>query len=372
MKSYKIINIFAGSILIILMVLIFDLLINIVMPENFKKKIGTTRNYSLKSIKFHHKVASNIDLYEFWGNKKYKVVTNKYSMRVLSKNKRKINNSKKNIGFIGDSFVYGSGIDYENHFINILDKQNNDYNFLNLGYVSYSPSIYFKRLKFLIETKKIKFNKIFIFVDHSDVQDEGVFYKEDNNGNIVRKWLDENEIKQKNKNYKIKNYLKQNSFFFKIYDNLNSPSISGKAKSCIMEVSNKNYKNYIDNNRFGYGFNKDLINKDWVKEGKYKINYYLNKINELAKKNNFKIYIIYYPSALEVIENINYRSSEHYKMLKNFSESVNSEFIIIANNFFTNSIGKKNYLKNFIECDSHWNINGHKIVADAILNFVNE
>ena len=114
MKSYKIINIFAGSILIILMVLIFDLLINIVMPENFKKKIGTTRNYSLKSIKFHHKVASNIDLYEFWGNKKYKVVTNKYSMRVLSKNKRKINNSKKNIGFIGDSFVYGSGIDYEN------------------------------------------------------------------------------------------------------------------------------------------------------------------------------------------------------------------------------------------------------------------
>ena len=78
-----------------------------------------TFSISLKSIKFHHKVASNIDLYEFWGNKKYKVVTNKYSMRVLSKNKRKINNSKKNIGFIGDSFVYGSGIDYENHFINI-------------------------------------------------------------------------------------------------------------------------------------------------------------------------------------------------------------------------------------------------------------
>ena len=87
MLNTKIINFFKTLITIVSIIVILDILINILLSENLKKKIGTTRNYSLKSIKFHHKIASNIDLYEFWGNKKYKVVTNKYSMRVLNKNK---------------------------------------------------------------------------------------------------------------------------------------------------------------------------------------------------------------------------------------------------------------------------------------------
>ena len=42
---------------------------------------------------------------------------------------------------IGDSFVYGSGLDYSDHFLNLLLTKNNTYNYLNLAYVSYSPSI---------------------------------------------------------------------------------------------------------------------------------------------------------------------------------------------------------------------------------------
>ena len=80
MKSYKIIKILLSSILIIFVFLLFDLLINIILPENLKKKIGTTRNYSLKSTNFHHEIAPNINLYEHWGSKKYKVVTNKFGM----------------------------------------------------------------------------------------------------------------------------------------------------------------------------------------------------------------------------------------------------------------------------------------------------
>ena len=51
-------------------------------------------------------------------------------MRINENDNFFIDRSKKNIGFIGDSFVYGSGIDYNNHFISNLKK--NDYNFLNL------------------------------------------------------------------------------------------------------------------------------------------------------------------------------------------------------------------------------------------------
>ena len=131
---------FLKTLVIILITIIFlDLFINLILPENLKKRIGTSRNYSLKSEQFHHDNAPNINVYEFWGNKKYKIKYNKFSMRIKNNESFNIDKSKKNIGFVGDSFVYGSGIDYKDHFISNLNGYN--YNFLNLGYVSYSPSI---------------------------------------------------------------------------------------------------------------------------------------------------------------------------------------------------------------------------------------
>ena len=55
--------------------------------------------------------------------------------------------------------------------------------------------------------------KIFLFIDHSDIQDEAQFYREDKYGNIVRKWMSDTEVKSKNRKYKIKNYLKQTHLY---------------------------------------------------------------------------------------------------------------------------------------------------------------
>ncbi len=355
---------------IIFLVIIFDLIINQIIPENLKKRIGTTKNYSLKSIKFHHETAPNINLYEFWGKKKYKVKTNQYSMRINEKENFFIDKLKENIGFVGDSFVYGSGIDYNDHFISKLDNKN--YNFLNLGYVSYSPSIYYKKIKSLIEDEKIDFKKIFIFIDHSDVQDEGIFYRENINGNIVRKWINDNEVKSKNRKYKIKNFFKQNSFIFKLYENLFSSKISKKSKECITKIKNGvRYENYIDLDRFGYGYNFNLQNKDWIEDGINKIINYLNKIKKLSIENNFEIIIVNYPSALEVINNIPSNNSEHFKFLKKWTSENKIRFIDTRIDFIKeNNIN--DYVNNFILCDVHWNSNGHKIISKNIKKYLNE
>ena len=350
--------------------LVFDLIVNILLPEKFKKTIGTTRNYSLKSIRFHHKIAPNINLYEHWGKKKYKVKTNQFAMRINESENFNIDKTKKNIGFVGDSFVYGSGIDYNDHFISKFETKN--YNFLNLGYVSYSPSIYFKKIKFLIEEEKLNFEKIFIFVDHSDIQDEGQFYREDINGNIVRKWINDKEVKSKNRKYKIKNFFKQNSFIFKLYENLFSSKISKKSKECLQEVNkDKNFKEYIDLDRFGYGYNDNLQNKDWIKEGIDKTLNYLNKIKNLSIENNFQIIIVNYPSALEVIDNISSNNSEHFNFLKEWSSKNKISFIDTRNDFIKeNNIN--DYVNNFVLCDVHWNSNGQKIISKNIEKYINE
>jgi len=152
----KILNKSISVLTILFIIFLIDLIINLILSENIKKTIGTTMNYSLKSEMFHHEIAPNINLLEFWGNKKYKVITNNFGMRIGENDF--INSKIKNIGFIGDSFVYGSGIDYNNHFITLIKKNNKDYNYLNLGYVSYSPSIYYKKLKYFLDNKNLEFD----------------------------------------------------------------------------------------------------------------------------------------------------------------------------------------------------------------------
>lgn len=356
-------------IIITFFVLVFDLFINLILPEKFKKKIGTSRNYSLKSEKFHHSIAANIDVYEFWGKKKYKVKTNELSMRINENDNFFIDRSKKNIGFIGDSFVYGSGIEYKDHFISKIKKS--DFNLLNLSYVSYSPSIYFKIIQNMIEEKKINFEKIFIFVDHSDIQDEAQFYREDEKGNIVRKWINDNEVKSKNQKYKIKNYLKQNSFMFKFYENISAPTISNNTQKCIKKNNDTNYKDYLDLNRFGYSYHVNIVDQKWVKEGIEKSLKYLNKIKSLSEKYKFQIVIVNYPSALEVIDKIKSKNSKHFNFLNEWS--LNNKVIFIdTRNDFINESHSNNYLNNFIPCDVHWNKNGHLIISKNINSFINE
>jgi len=364
---------FLKIILIIIFLIIFlDLLINILIPDSFKKRIGISRNYSLKSEAFHHEIAPNIDVYEHWGSIKYKVKTNNYSMRILNKNYSEINNNKKNIGFIGDSFVYGSGINYEDHFINLLNNEFSNYNLLNLGYVSYSPSIYSKRLGYYLKDRGIKFEKIFLFIDHSDIQDEGIFYREDNKGNIVRKWLNDDEIKRKAKRYKIKNYLQQNSFIYKL-SQFFQPTTPDKSLICLKETDKiKNFIDYFDFNRFGYGIDKNLQKEEWVQKGILKVIKYLNVIKSLSEENNFELIIVNYPSAVEVLKKVNLNESLHHKILYNWSTANNVEFIYTSNSFSKLETGLSDYKENFIKCDIHWNKNGHKIIANFIKKKLNE
>ena len=355
-----------------IIVIILDLVFNLFLSEKVKKSLGTTKNYSLKSKRFHHDLANNINLYEFWGDAKYKVITNEFGMRVNSNSN--ISENKKNIGFIGDSFVYGSGISYNLHFLNNIEIIKNDYNYLNLGFVGYSPSIYFKKLEFYIEEKKINFDKIFVFVDTSDVQDEGIFYREDKNGNIVRKWNTDKENEKKNFKYIFKNYLKQNSFIFKFYETFFTTHVNKNSEQCLKNKDNvTNFKKYLDFERFGYAYNNKISSKKWVLEGQEKIILYLSKIKNLLNENNIEMIILYYPSAIDVLNDDKIKEdSKHYTMLYDWALSNNISIIDTHQFFFKTNNSILNYKTNFITCDIHWNRNGHKIISNSIINYLNE
>lgn len=348
---------------ILLLVIIFDLLINLILPKQIKQLVGSQRSYSLYSKKFDHIIDSNVRTTNIWGKNKYNVFTDQNGFRVGDN--YKYNPSLKNIGFVGDSFVWGSGLDYKYHFISSLKSK--DYNYLNFGYLSYSPSIYYKKLEHLINEKKVSFEKVFLFVDHTDIQDEGIFYREDKKGNIVRANHSQFENKIRYFKHSVKNYLKVNSFFFKFYEGFYGKTNLTKLQQCFDKDDIDHYINFLNEDRNNYTFKKELQTVDWVIKGKKKAKIYLDKIHNLLLQNNIKLIVVIYPSASEILNQIEEKNSYHSNFLKEWIFEKKDVDLLNLHDFFKRS--KKpllDYKKYFISCDIHWNEEGHKTISQAI------
>ena len=88
---------------------------------------------------------------------------------------------------------------------------------INGAVTSYSPIIYFTKIRYLIENK-IKFDEVFLFIDISDPFDEVFRYKLNNKGNVIDKKI----VIQKSFIIRLKEFISKNfTFFFKILNFVN-------------------------------------------------------------------------------------------------------------------------------------------------------
>jgi hypothetical protein len=85
------------------------------------------------------------------------------------------------IFFIGDSFTESPGVPYEQSFVGLFAQAFPALDVLNAGVSSYAPSVYYEKLKYLLDAG-LKFDEAVVYIDISDIQDEGVFYSYDQNG----------------------------------------------------------------------------------------------------------------------------------------------------------------------------------------------
>ena len=123
---------------------------------------------------------------------------------------RKIDLKKKNrIVFIGDSFTFGVLLDYEFTVPGLADIyfREKGIEVLNAGVSSYSPSIYYNKIKFFIE-QGLKFSHIVVFIDISDIEDEAVVYVTDEQTKSVKS-NPQSKIQMLNQNNTLKSKFKE-------------------------------------------------------------------------------------------------------------------------------------------------------------------
>src|ERR1700681_4365537 len=128
---------------------------------------------------YDHGFAANFDGYDVWGELRYRLTTDSLGFKEASVGNVPLKPAPRGILLIGDSFTEGIGMSFEDSFAGQLyragQERSDKIEFLNAGVASYSPSIYYKKVKYLIESG-LQFDEVVLFSDTSDVTDEASSY----------------------------------------------------------------------------------------------------------------------------------------------------------------------------------------------------
>jgi hypothetical protein len=128
---------------------------------------------------YDHGLVAYFNGYEIWKDLPYSLITNNLGFKDASVRKVLLKPNSRRILLMGDSFTEAVGIDFEDSFAGLLFRAGQarpeKVEFLNAGVVSYSPSVYYKKTKYLIESG-LQFDEVVLFSDLTDVTDEATSY----------------------------------------------------------------------------------------------------------------------------------------------------------------------------------------------------
>lgn len=320
---------------------------------------------------FHHGFNPNMNRSAKWGDRVYSVATNSLAFRDRSPRDIPLRIDKKRIVLIGDSFTEAVGVSYEESFSGKLQRRLEDrkIEILNAGTVSYSPKLYYLKMKYLLEQKKLKVDELFVLMDISDIQDE-VLYQPFKPGV-------ENSYSMAV--YKIDKKLAGTSFlYFSLSEMLNrikkrNSPLQDDARWADINVWKAQLNSDLMKD-IGYYKNRgrwtlDLsVFKQWGEHGLVLATENMARLVELCKKNHVQITIVVYPWMEQI--HANDLDSIQVVHWKNFAQRYQTGFINLFPAFITGEDPRTVYGKYFIPGDDHWNPDGHTVVADALYTFI--
>jgi hypothetical protein len=358
--------------------LIFDLIISNLILKNTSYWNVTDwekKYWRVPSKIYHHGILPNIDKFEKWGGQLEKrIITN--SIGFVDKENRVIlkkDLKKKRILLVGDSFIEGSGLNYEKTLAGLLDIYlDENYEVLNSAVGSYSPSIYLKKTEYFIN-EGYKFDQAIVFLDVSDIFDE-LFIKFDDEGNILTYEELKNHSFFKKSFYSIGKFLRDNTITFRFFAIVSDKTeVIKNYIKLKMKTAADLEKGFFETNRDEVMFYR-MTNIDrgyWtfneekflsVKKGLNQAEKYLDKLFKLFDEKNISSTLVVYPWPTQIIFGDNY----HEEYWKNFSEKRNISFVSMYDYFKSND--NKNFIfDNFLYGDIHWNEKGTRIIFENIV-----
>lgn len=320
---------------------------------------------------FHHTLAPNIDYKKTgWGPKVYRLCTDEWGLKYKCNTKSK--NTYK-LAIIGDSFAEGIGIPYEETFAGIINLRTIP-EIANLGVSSYSPKIYYSKLKYFIE-KGFKFNHVIIFVDVSDLIDDMNSYVLLRDGKVRdKKWnkkiewyinakfpvLDQLIFKfTKNNRYRATDTILTPIKILTSYENLKIEDIK---KIYDKKMNLRAIWTYTNENKIkGYDYGIDQGIEEQIRT--------MDMIYDYLTDKKIKLSVAVYPWPQTILYDVPY--NKHVKIWEEFCKKRCVNFINhypLFMNINDSDEKKIEIIKKYYQVgDVHFNAEGNKLIAEDFL-----
>lgn len=363
------IDLFIIALVTFSLLLITDHLISVIFPQTIVNLYGEGGTLRTKELQYHHGLRGSRDLLVTWGGQ--------YTNRICTDNNAFKYTCNRNRGkdfdvlFIGDSFTEGVGVEYENTFVGLYENAMQNLSIANAAVVSYSPSIYYTKIKKLLDDG-YNIKNVVVFIDISDIQDEAINYKivdgyvldANNNGGVGTTKL--NAIFNFAL-YKIKEW-------FPITYNMND-----NWKKIFTEkiMTQKDYKenptkkygaHEFPRAEWTYNINSTAYGKEGALGGIKSSLSAMNKLYALLNTNNISLSVAVYPWPMQLM----YDKSENLqvKTWRGFCEN-KCKYFIELNSVFFNEIQKSSTETvigtYYMEGDVHFNNYGHELVSKELI-----
>jgi len=291
---------------------------------------------------YHHGLKRKRKIHHAWGEDKVIIYTDSLGFKSSGKGNVALVTNKCRILIMGDSFTEGVGCAYDETFSGLVARmlESSEFDILNGGVISYSPTIYYLKVKYLLEEVKLKFDKLYVFIDISDVYDEFTYYQDFFPGKRDRLRLARG----------IDSFLKEHSCVYYLFSKQGLNPFAGRGLP-NQEVAKWTYNGEIF--------------RAWGEAGLGLARENMEKLVSLCKDNCIGIGIAVYPWPVQISQRD--LDCVHARFWRSFAEKHNIEFL----DYFPDFIGELDpdevITAYFVKGDIHWNEKGHELIARKLV-----
>ncbi|MBM3577495.1 MAG: SGNH/GDSL hydrolase family protein [Alphaproteobacteria bacterium] len=181
-STYKLLRILLINLgLLLCLALVAEIVLHLIYRSGNPFLAPAKNELRVRDPHYTHGLKPNFDSFDAWGPNTVRIFTNSLGFRDAAVRNVPMTMDRKRVIFIGDSFTESPGVPYEQSFVGLFAQAFPGFDVLNAGVSSYAPSVYYEKLKYFLDAG-LKFDEAVVYIDISDIQDEGVFYSYDKNG----------------------------------------------------------------------------------------------------------------------------------------------------------------------------------------------
>jgi hypothetical protein len=310
------------------------------------------RDFRVHHPVYHHDFRPGVSAEAAWGSLVHPVHINGLGFKDRSAQDVPLQSDRERLLVIGDSFTEGVGIPHEQTFAGLMQArlEGQGIEVLNAGVVTYSPIIYLRKIEYLLEDIGLQVDRVLVFIDLSDIDDEHENYRFDGQRNVVR---DFDHSPQKRLVYFLTQRTVLAASVITLYERTRGQAWTEAATGAAL------------GERGALWSSEDPLWEEFGREGMAIAKGHMSELHALLSARGIPLGVVVYPWPDQIVRrDVESRQVTHWRA---WAAEREVEFIDLFPVFIDGREPRAVTDRYFIPGDFHWSAEGHALIAESVL-----